>query len=375
MTRSKKKLLFVIPRLVIGGAERLTIYLLKYMDRKKFDVALCLLEEKGELLNEIPKDIEIFNLHKSNRWSFLSLLKRFNDLVVAYRPDLIYTRMWYATSLAIFSRMLYSHHIPICANEEHNHKRDILKTDTFGFLKKKFMDIGHRKAELVIVPSGGVKRELINSYSLRPEKVRVIYNSVDIDFVKSYIHSQSEDPTRVQMPVVVAFGRLISRKGFDDLLKAFRIVRDKMKSRLIIIGDGEEHNNLQNLSYSLSLEDDVTLTGYLDNPYEILSSADVFVLSSRWEGFGNVIIEAMACGVPVISTDCPYGPNEIITHGVNGLLVPVGDVQAMAEAIVTLLRDRALRTSLAEAGRKRAQDFSVDKMVAEYEKVFERVAS
>jgi glycosyltransferase involved in cell wall biosynthesis len=175
--------------------------------------------------------------------------------------------------------------------------------------------------------------------------------------------------------VVVAFGRLISRKGFDDLLKAFRIVRDKMKSRLIIIGDGEEHNNLQNLSYSLSLEDDVTLTGYLDNPYEILSSADVFVLSSRWEGFGNVIIEAMACGVPVISTDCPYGPNEIITHGVNGLLVPVGDVQAMAEAIVTLLRDRALRTSLAEAGRKRAQDFSVDKMVAEYEKVFERVAS
>ena len=101
----------------------------------------------------------------------------------------------------------------------------------------------------------------------------------------------------------------------------------------------------------------------------------IFVLSSYWEGFGNVIIEAMACGVPVISTRCPSGPDEIITDGENGLLVPVGDVDALAEAILKLLKDEPLRKRLAEAGRRRAEDFRVEKMVAEYERVFEEVAS
>ncbi|GAH75207.1 unnamed protein product [marine sediment metagenome] len=141
--------------------------------------------------------------------------------------------------------------------------------------------------------------------------------------------------------------------------------------RLVILGEGDEEQALNKLAADLDISNDVAFLGFQNNPFSFIAHSNIFALSSHWEGFGNVIIEAMACSVPVISTNCPYGPNEIITDGVNGLLVPVGDTHAMAEAIAKLLKDEPLRERLAEEGKKRAEDFKVEKMVAEYEKVFE----
>jgi glycosyltransferase involved in cell wall biosynthesis len=376
--RNKIKLLVIIPSLVTGGAEILTVYLLRHLDRNKFEVALCLFEEKGDLRKRVPSDVKLFVLGKKNRWGFFRLPSKLNKLVSEYKPDIIYTRMWYATSVATVSRRLYSYRIPIVANEEHNHKRDILPFDLFGIVKKYFMDWSHKKADIVIVPSKGVKNDLLNSYKLREEKIKVIYNSVDLELIRESILVYGQASPELftdDIPTIAAFGRLIKRKGFEDLLRAFRLVLDRVDARLILIGDGEERLNLQKLGNGLGINGSVRFLGYQENPFGIISSSDLFILSSRWEGFGNVIIEAMACGVPVISTDCPFGPNEIITDGVNGLLVPVGDVEAMADAILALLQDNALRSRLAEAGRKRAEEFSVDKMVTEYEIMFEDKAS
>ena len=119
------------------------------------------------------------------------------------------------------------------------------------------------------------------------------------------------------------------------------------------------NDNLENYTKELDISHNVVFLGFQSNPFKYLSRATVFVLSSLWEGFGNVIIEAMACGIPVISTRCPSGPDEIITNEVNGLLVPVGDMNALAKAILRLLEDESLRKRIAEAGRKRAEDFRV----------------
>ena len=367
------KILVVIPNLVMGGAERLTVYLLKYMDRKNFQLALCLFENKGELLKEVPRDVQVFSLGKKNRWSFLNLIKQFNKIINAYKPDIVYTRMWYATTVVAFSKVFFKKRYLIIANEEHNHKRDVSAVEKLGFFKKQFMNWAHKKASLVLVPSKGVKKELVESYLIKYERIKVVYNSVDFKMINDSLTSKKItfcQNANKELPTIVAFGRLIKRKGFDDLLKAFRIIRREMKASLIVVGEGKERSNLQDLARKLFLNE-VIFTGFLENPYVVLSQADIFVLSSHWEGFGNVIIEAMACGVPVISTRCSCGPDEIVTDGVNGLLVPVGDIEAMAEAILKLLEDKPLRKRLAEAGRRRAEDFRVEKMVAEYEKVFE----
>ncbi|MDL1959212.1 MAG: glycosyltransferase [Deltaproteobacteria bacterium] len=369
------KILVVIPSLVMGGAERLTVYILQRLNRYKFDLALCLFENKGSLLNELPHNIKIYNLEKRNRWSFFRLIFALNKVIKNYNPDIIYTRMWYATSVVTASKWLYLNKIPLIANEEHNHKRDILPDDPFGDLKRLFMNFAHKKADLVIAPSKGVKGDISQSYNLNPRKIKVIYNSVDLELIEKSKKMEIKYPWfKENIPIIIAFGRLISRKGFLDLIKAFHLVCAQLPSLLVFIGEGEQRPCLEKLTEGLNLHGKVLFLGYQENPFKFITRSTIFVLSSHWEGFGNVIIEAMACGVPVIATHCPYGPDEIITDGVNGLLVPVGDIDAMAKAILRLLKDETLRLNLAEAGKRRAEDFRVEKMVAEYERVFEEYA-
>ena len=170
--------------------------------------------------------------------------------------------------------------------------------------------------------------------------------------------------------MIVNIGRLSGQKGHTWLLEAFSIVRKQVPSKLIIIGDGEDSQKLKNLARDLNIEKDVFFKGYQKNPYKYLSRAAIFVNSSLYEGFGCVIIEAMACGIPVVSTACPHGPAEIIKDNENGSLVAIADQKAMAAAIIKLLENREMRIKFSLEGKKRAGDFSADKIVREYENVF-----
>jgi glycosyltransferase involved in cell wall biosynthesis len=155
-------------------------------------------------------------------------------------------------------------------------------------------------------------------------------------------------------------GRLTAAKDFPTLVRAFAVVRAQRPARLVIVGDGEERGALLDLAKTLGIEKDMRLTGFDTNPYRYMSRSAVFVLSSQWEGFGNVLVEAMALGTPVVSTNCESGPAEILEDGRWGKLVPVKDHRALATAILH---------TLAQPGpdaRKRAEDFSVDRIVEEY---------
>jgi glycosyltransferase involved in cell wall biosynthesis len=168
---------------------------------------------------------------------------------------------------------------------------------------------------------------------------RVIHNPVVTPGLLAQATARLDHPWFApgQPPVILSAGRLTRQKDHETLVRGFALLRERTPARLIILGEGEERGNLERLTGQLSLRADVQLPGFTLNPFAYMARARLFVLSSRWEGFGNVLAEAMACGAPVVSTDCPSGPAEILQNGVFGRLSPVGDAPALASAMLEAL--------------------------------------
>lgn len=371
-----KKILFVLSSLKTGGAEKVCIDILKNLENK-FDFSLCLFEKKGELIKDIPAKVKIFNLRKKSRWSFVRLIWKLQRIIQQEQPDVVVSFLWYSTFITEFSRKLILKKLNkkqyYVAYEPHNHLQDIRKT-RFSWIKALLIKKVHKKMDLIVVDSYGVQKDISCNYGIGFEKLKVIYNPIDMQKVvvlsQKPVEKNIEAFLKEGKFIIAGFGRLIKRKGFNDLIRAFKKVRSSKNAKLLIVGEGEERAKLEKLIIDLELKEHVLLTGYLENPYSVISRCDIFCFSSLWEGFGNVIVEVMACGVPVIATRCPFGPDEIITDGVNGLLVPVKDENAMTEAIIKLIENPELRKKLADEGKKRAEDFRAEKIVAEYEKLF-----
>ena len=230
----------------------------------------------------------------------------------------------------------------------------------------------------VITPSEGVARELFQTFKVSPACLHTIYNGVDRATLRQQVREA------VTLPVVhqkegyavrwmVGAGRLSAQKDFETLLQAFApLARVHPHWHVLILGSGEREETLRQLVDALALGGRVHLVGFQSNPYPWIGSADLFVLSSRYKGFGLVLTEAMSLGVPVIASDCPWGPGEIIRHGEDGLLFPVGDEAALSACMASLMTDGAGRRALARAGVARAADFSEQAMISGYARVLGR---
>ncbi len=206
----------------------------------------------------------------------------------------------------------------------------------------------YRNADRVIAVSEGVRADVERITGLAPKKTVTIHNPYYLDWIAERAaepsgHPWLDDPDGP--PVLVAAGKLRPQKDFPTLIRAFAAVRKARPVRLIILGEGAQRQELEQLARDLGVDSDLAMPGHVDNPYAYFARSAAFVLSSAWEGFPNVLVEAMACGAPVVSTDCPSGPSEILDSGRFGPLVPVGDAAGLADAIETVLRappDRAL---------------------------------
>lgn len=207
-----------------------------------------------------------------------------------------------------------------------------------------------------------------------------------VDFFPAHLHSLiriipnpvpkinllEEEPSQLEFsnPFVIAIGRLSSQKGFDLLLQAFAKLRVRHPEwTLVILGEGALRRELETLRDKLNLTENVSFPGRIQNPHRLLKKADLFVMSSRWEGFPNALCEAMACGLPVISTDCPSGPRDIIREGIDGILIPTENIDALSEAMDRLMSDRAERLRLATAAPEIVERFAVDKVIGMWEEV------
>jgi glycosyltransferase involved in cell wall biosynthesis len=359
---NSRSISIVLPDLCIGGAERLHVYLANDWVEKGFTVELVLMQKKGELLPLLAPEVRITSLG-------VDCIRRVIRPLAVHlrrsRSDVIIAAMWPLTSAAVFSwilsgkcgRLYLSDHnqLSISCSEE-------LKVHSL-FLKA-LMRFTYPFATGIIAVSRGVKEDLCRLGRFRDNQVEVIYNPA-----ATGVSSQSEAQiVREQLwgrsfkHHILSVGELIKQKDFETLIRAFLLIPDVLDAKLIILGDGPLKGELMSLIDQLGLHDRVVLPGFVTDPYPWFRSADLFVLSSRWEGFGNVIVEALECGVPVVSTNCLSGPAEILENGRYGKLVPVQDVEALADAIVNSLAGPHDREPLI----RRAQDFSVRKISDQY---------
>ena len=365
----RKKIIWLIPTLEAGGAQKVLTTLLTHLNHERYVHHLVVFEKKGIFLNAVPPNIPVYELKRVKAlygfvWQIL--LIRFLRYLRKERPDLIISFMWYPNLIAIMARIctginvIVSERLSVKGTEEGKLEE---------FIRKWVILLLYRKADKIITVSRQMECHLVSEARVPPCIVSTIYNPVDISRLQNLsMEEVTHEWFGEDMPAIVGVGRLAHQKGFGYLIKAVDILkRQGMKCRLVIIGEGPERKTLLNLVESLGVRDVVAFLGLQKNPYKYLAKATLFVLPSLYEGFPNILVEAMALGVPCIATCCPTGPEEIITEGVNGLLVSPASEKALAEAIMRLLKDPDLRKQLADAGKKRVEDFRVEKIVKEYE--------
>lgn len=364
-------ILFVTSNLSGGGGERVLVNIINRLDRTRFQPHLALYQKEGVFLRELAPDVPVYEIQPTGygflhrNWVRMRAMKR---LCNQLRPALVMSVLWQVNIVTILTDTLFGLGCPVVVNEQTALKMGLRSK----WQRHIFWPLAHRvykRAAKVIAVSSGIASELQETLSLSPDKFQVIHNPITLDEIRDQSSLSSVSLSMIH-PRLVAVGRLARPKNYPLLLRATsRVVREKPVS-LYILGEGSERSCLEKLIRDLGLHPVVCLLGFQRNPYAYMRQADVFVLSSDYEGFGNVIVEAMALGIPVIATDCPYGPREILAGGKYGVLVPPGDEQALADAILSLLRDPDARRRLGAEAKKRAEEFSVEKIVLCYERLF-----
>ena len=376
---NKIKIAFFLPSLEGGGAEKSVIRLLHGLNKENFQLCLLLGKIKGSLKEKIPKEVLVKELNVTYiPCSFFKLIKYLRqdepDVFISFLSHVNVTSVLAKlfsrtkTKLIISERTTFSYTPEIAKSA----KNRLFAT----FFLKPLVRLTYPLADAIICVSRGVAKDI--SLFLPPsktKKIKVIYNPT----ADKELYVLADQPIKhpwfldKTTPVILAVGRLTKAKDYPVLLRALALIHKKKKARLVIVGEGEEEKNLNSLVDKLGLSESVIFLGFQKNPYKYMQKASVFALSSKIEGFPNVIVEAMACGVPVVSTDCQSGPNEIIKNRENGILVPVSDPKALAEAIFEVLDDSALRKKLSLEGKKTARNFTSERGVKEYEDFFQEI--
>ena len=349
-----------LPSLRGGGAERVMLYLARGFAEKGYDVDLVLVKREGPYLSQVPENVNVVNLNAGRVLTSLPALVRYLHRA---QPAALLSALDHSNIVALWARRLarvrtrvvVSVHTTLSIGVKHSNGR--------GRLIPYIARWCYSWADGVVAVSRGGAADLSNTIGLPRERIRVIYNPVVVPELFERAREPVEHPWFCddEPPVVLSVGRLNAAKDYPTLLRAFSLVIRVRPVRLVILGEGGERARLEAMVRNLGLEDVVSLPGFAKNPYAYMSKAAVFVLSSAWEGFGNVLVEAMAVGIPVVSTDCPNGPAEILENGRWGQLVPVGDVDALAAAMAVALDD-----STPPDVARRALAFRADQAVSEY---------
>lgn len=354
-----------LPSLGGGGAERVMVTLANAFVQRGISVDLVLANAEGPYLKEVSSSVRIINL-KSKRvlLSFPSLL----FYLWRKRPQVMLTALNHANLIGLIACWASFLPVRIVISE-----RNIVakETDQSESISHKCVRFLMRKiygyADGIIAVSQGVADSLVTFTKIPSDKITVVYNPYDVEKIKK----MAAEPLNHSwfcgdgVPVILGIGRLTEQKDFTSLIKAFAKIRKVRQVRLMILGDGEQRDELISLAKSLGLgESEFCLNGFVSNPFNFLANSSIFVLSSKWEGLPNVLIQALVCCPRVVSTNCLAGPSEILENGKWGRLVDVGDFEKLAGAILDALSD-----DISPSTYVRACEFGIDRAVDGYLKV------
>lgn len=347
-----------------GGAEKVMLNLAQGFVEQGINVDLVLVKAEGPYLNQIPAGVRVINLQGQRLLSSLPALVRY---LQQHQPVTLISALEDTNLIALWARSLAQVSTQIVVTVHNTLSREAKHaTQVKRRLIPYFVRWFYPWAEQVVAVSQGVAMDLVK-LGVLSEKIKVIYNPVITPDFFVQVQAPIQHPWLAsdQPPVIMGVGRLEKQKDFVTLIQAFAQVRQHHSVRLMILGEGTERFHLEHLIQELGIGVDTALVGFQENPYAYLSQAAVCVLSSAWEGFGNVLVEAMAAGTPVVSTDCESGPAEILMNGKYGRLVVVGDSQEMAGAIVATLEKPWDSESL----KRRALEFSLENALSQYKQM------
>lgn len=370
----KIKLLFVLPSLNGGGAERIVCNLMNAIDKNLFEVTLFLFANKGEYWDLINKDINIClgtqNIKTNKFNTIIQLYKAAKDKdIIIGCMELMPTYMSVIVAKLLRKKVIGWVHI--------NLDSIILdKRKVIGFLHKYLLvKLFYNKLNKIIAVSKGAKINIENYlYNKNLKEVICIYNPIDIKYILQKSLEKPSVDFNNNLPIIMGIGRLERQKNFSLLIKAHKILLDQgIKQKLVILGEGSLKDKLLAEIKELRLNDSVELLGFKKNPYKYLRKADLFVQSSIYEGLPTVLIEALTLGVPVVATDCPDGASEILDKGKYGVLARSNDAEDLSDKIAQILLDRDLYNKYKDKSREAISRFDNKSITKKFEKVFLRL--
>lgn len=352
-----------------GGAERTVMNIINNLNRKKYKPVLVIGTNKdAPYLNEVDKDVKIINLNtKSVKNSLLPLCK----CIYNERPDILFSTVNPNNILLAIAKLISFRSNKLIVREANNRTQ----SGNVNLLNKVLTFLTYNLvADKVIALSDGVRKDLNENFKIKENKIKVIYNPVEVNYIKEASQEDVNDFNFTDgVKRVIAVGRLVKQKDYSTLLKAFEMI-SKENVQLLILGKGPLEHKLKEMCKQLGIESKVFFLGFKENPYKYMKRSDVFVLSSKWEGFGHVIVEAMTCRLPVVSTDCKSGPAEIIGNNKYGILVPTENPRLLANKIEELLNNEKLRNLYSKMGEIRANSFNSTQIIKQYEEVFKELS-
>ena len=385
--KARYNVLFLCPSLVGAGVERRVCTLLNHFDSGRYAVSLGLLRLEGEFLREVGQD-RIFHVAPPLAWlgrwlraipplatvfNFFAALYQQRRMLARLQPDIVVTFTMETTlPLALISAMLKERRICWVISEDSNTAEATLHLCKSRRLAAPVLAVlggAYRKADAVTAVSTAVGKALQTYYRIPGRTITVIANPIDSERI-SRAGGNAQLPES-DVPFVLAVGRLVKVKRFDLLLKAFAEARKQRAIHLVILGEGPEKRKLQRLAERLGIAGDVRLPGFVSNPWAYMRHASVFVLTSKTEGFGNVLVEAMACGCPVIATDSG-GPSDIIIDNTNGMIT-ADNPHAIGGAMLELLADEAKRKRLIRAAASDLSRYRPERICEQFYHLFEEV--
>lgn len=354
------RILCFLPDFGGGGAQRTLINLSAAFRQAGHDVILAAAQPDGPARGWVDPQVRTMSVGRGQlRHALLPLIR----LMRTERPDVVLSTGLDANLIAVAARALAGRPRPKLVVRETNSHR---ARGDVGMVRQRLTGFAYQRADAVVALSEGVRQELIEDYGLSTSSVVTIHNPVEFDALVAAAKDASPQLSK-RGPWIMGVGRLIRQKGFDRLVRAVADLK-RPDVTLILVGEGPDRDALAAQARDLGVV--LEMPGFVRQPMHWLAHADLFVLSSRWEGFGHVIVEAMAAGAPVIAFDCPHGPRDIIEDRVNGLLIPDGDEPALTAAMARLLDDRDLGVRLSANAMKDAARFSSSRITDQYLKLF-----
>lgn len=362
-----QRLVLLLPDLTGGGTQRVVLSLAKHLDRERFVPEIVAIDGRGSFAGAVPPAVRSRDLGKRRAWGLGWFRRLVGDLRTG-PPDAVVSFLWYANAAAVLARRKARGTMPLLLSERASLSEPGAPV-ALRLMRRLAIRRLYGSADGLIANSERLGDELREVTGRGDGSILVLPNPVDLERVRAAA-SAAVPPPRVGSPIVSCMGRLVRQKGVDLAIRAVAL-SENPDLRLEVLGDGPDRARLRRIAEAEGVASRVEFLGFRPEPFAQLARATIFALPSRYEGFPNALVEAMALGLPCVASRCPTGPEEIVSDGVDGLLIPTEDPVALARAIDRLVADASLRTTLGRNAATRVERYDAARVTRRFEAVLD----